>query len=130
VVNIPVGEAEQRLRDAGLDVQRGDSAYDNSGDVPRDNVLGLDPVFDDAGAPRAYRTGDVVTIHLSLGQDLVEVPNVVGLSWGNAKGILDEAGFLFDYNTAADELPSVEVESTDPEGGELALRGTVITVTF
>ncbi|MCU1438026.1 MAG: serine/threonine protein kinase [Naasia sp.] len=130
VSNIPVGDAEQRLRDAGFTVERGASEYDNSGEVPQDNILRLDPVLDDAGAPRPYRVGDTVTIHLSLGQDLVAVPNVVGLSWTNAKPKLLNAGFAIDYNTAADALPSVEVTATDPEGGDFVLRGATISVEF
>jgi len=130
IVNQPVGPAEQALRDAGLTVTRGEAAYDNTGAVPQDNVLGFDAVYDEDGNERTFRPGDEVTIHLSLGQDLVAVPSVAGLSWSQAKPLLIAAGFALTYDPAADRLSSVPVATTDPEGGSSILRGSTITVTF
>ncbi len=129
VFNLPVAQAEQALKDAGLQVTRGEAAFDNTGEVPADNVLKVDPVLDANGAERAPVVGDVVTIHLSKGRDLVTVPDVVGAPWTSAKQTLIDAGLVPDYNANADTLPGLfEVAGVEPGSGTQVVRGATVTV--
>jgi serine/threonine-protein kinase len=129
VFNLPVAQAEQKLKDAGLTPTRGEAAFDNSGEVPADNVLKVDPVLDAKGAERAPVVGDTIKIHLSKGRDLVTVPDVVGVGWVKAKQALIDAGVVPKYNPNADTLPSFfQVTSVDPGTGTQVVRGATVTV--
>ncbi len=130
VVDVPLAEATAALEAAGLEVVQGESEFDNSGKVEEGNVLRMDALEDANGAERAYVVGDTVTIHVSKGQDLVAVPNVVGVSWATAKQTLIDAGLEPEYNPAADLLPGVAVASTDPAAGALLVRGATVAVTL
>lgn len=62
---------------------------------------------------------------------LVEVPDVVGLSETEARDVLEEAGFTVGdsvVETVADADPG-EVTAQDPEGGERAFTGTKVILT-
>jgi beta-lactam-binding protein with PASTA domain len=128
VANVPIGPAIASLQAAGLTVLQGEREYDNSGAVPLDNVLRVDAVTDPSGAQRPYRVGDTVTVHVSKGQDLVTVPNVVGDAWSTAKKALLDAGLVPKYNATADALAGVKVSSLDPVAGTKVVRGASVTV--
>jgi beta-lactam-binding protein with PASTA domain/tRNA A-37 threonylcarbamoyl transferase component Bud32 len=130
VVGMTVAQATAALEKVDLKLAEGDASYDNSGDSEMGDILSVDKATDKDGDDRPFRPGDTVTVHVSLGMDLVVVPNVVGLSWSEARPLLDEAGFALAYNTAADDLPSVVVTATDPVGGDSALRGSTVSVAF
>ncbi|BDZ47370.1 hypothetical protein GCM10025866_32790 [Naasia aerilata] len=130
VFNIPVADATQALGSVGIQVERGDAAFDNTGQVPADNVLSIDPVTTADGTPRPFVVGDTVTIHLSKGADLVTVPNVIGTEWTTAKQQLLDAGLDPTYNATLAAIPGAVVKSTDPAEGAQLLRGSKIAVTI
>lgn len=75
--------------------------------------------------------GDTLQLVLSKGVEQVAVPNVVGMSWYEAKTLLLDAGFALDYDKRADILPSaVEVRSTNPQARESVDKGSTIQVKF
>ena len=103
----------------------GESEFDN--EVALGDVLRLERTTDGP-----VRPGSTLTIIVSRGPDLVEVPDVVGRSIDEAVEILESAGFrvLLDTNVPPGlrDSPLAPVQSTDPAGGQRALRGSDVTV--
>ncbi len=103
----------------------GASEFDN--EVELGNVLRLERTSD---AP--VRPGSTLTIIVSRGPNLVEVPNVVGRPINEAVDILEEAGFEVDLDTNVPpglrDSPLAPVQSTNPGAGERVLRNSPVTV--
>ncbi|MCB0858823.1 MAG: PASTA domain-containing protein, partial [Solirubrobacterales bacterium] len=71
-----------------------------------------------------------VTITVSGGPGQAEVPDVTGLSQDDAEQQLEEAGFTASVESqSSSDVDSGLVISTDPAGGEMARRGSEVTVT-
>ncbi|HWH25928.1 MAG TPA: Stk1 family PASTA domain-containing Ser/Thr kinase [Pseudolysinimonas sp.] len=101
----------------------GKSAYSDS--VPENSVIGYET---DAAA---IVPGGTVKLVTSDGPAPVEVPDVVGMTWANAKAALDAAGLRYDYDHDADKVPTlVTVKSTNPDAGQQVHRGDIIKVRF
>jgi eukaryotic-like serine/threonine-protein kinase len=83
VVGLSRESAEGRLRDEGLTV----AVTDQESDKPEEEVLAQEP----AGGSRVDE-GTRITITVSKGKQQVDVPNVVGLSAGDASRQLRAAG--------------------------------------
>ena len=103
----------------------GTSEFDN--DVALGDVLRVEPT-----AEGPIRPGATLTIIVSRGPDLVEVPNVVGRSINDAVAALEAAGFRVELDT---NVPPglrgsqlAPVQSTNPAGGERILRNARVTV--
>jgi beta-lactam-binding protein with PASTA domain/tRNA A-37 threonylcarbamoyl transferase component Bud32 len=107
-----VEDAEAALAAAHLKV-RPEQVFDD--DVPEGRVVGTDP---DSGSEVAW--GSAVVLRISKGPDLVEVPQVVGLSRREAEERLREAGleahFVFPVGS--------RVVEQSPAPGEKAKRGS------
>jgi serine/threonine-protein kinase len=103
----------------------GESEFDN--DVPLGDVLRVERTSE---AP--VRPGSTLTIIVSRGPDLVDVPNVVGRPINEAVDILEEAGFevVLDTNVPPGlrDSPLAPVQSTNPAAGERVLRNSPVTV--
>jgi serine/threonine-protein kinase len=108
-------EAEAELSKLQLTVDRREEFSD---DVEAGKVIGTDPA---AGA--TAERGATVTIVISKGPDLVEVPDVVGMRFSDAYDTLVAAGFQ-----VKDEGEGNRVVGTDPEGGSKVRRGSTITI--
>ena len=78
----------------------------------------------------SWSPGDSVTLAVSKGPAPIEVPSVVGLTRDQAKAKITEAGFEFEYNPFWDVLldEATEVEAQVPEAGELAQRGSTVSL--
>ncbi|MFD4421500.1 Stk1 family PASTA domain-containing Ser/Thr kinase [Agromyces sp. NPDC058484] len=123
VEGLPAGEAEARLTDAKLEVEYADPVFHN--EVAKDHVVTADWLNE------PMRPGDTVRLTISKGQDLVAVPNVVGLNWQDAGKQLRDAGFELEYNLLADVAPGAFVVSkTSPAADQTAPRGSTVTVNF
>jgi beta-lactam-binding protein with PASTA domain/tRNA A-37 threonylcarbamoyl transferase component Bud32 len=72
--------------------------------------------------------GDRVTLVISSGARLVEVPPVVGLTQGVAESQLRDAGLIPDIELRVSDEPPGEVISQDPAAGETVRVRTTITV--
>ncbi|MFB7798094.1 PASTA domain-containing protein [Isoptericola sp. NPDC056134] len=107
------------LEGLGLVVELADPEY--SEDVPKGHVLAQDPK---EGAT-AHRT-DTVTLTISQGPPLVEVPNVVGKHTEPARKALEKAGFVVKENTYLGGILDT-VRFQDPTGR--APKGSTVTVT-
>ncbi|MFE5336916.1 Stk1 family PASTA domain-containing Ser/Thr kinase [Isoptericola sp. NPDC056573] len=107
------------LEGLGLVVELADPKY--SEDVPKGHVLAQDPK---EGAT-AHRT-DTVTLTISQGPPLVEVPNVVGKHTGPAREALEKAGFKVDENAyLGGILDTVRFQDTTGK----APKGSTVTLT-
>lgn len=105
-------DAEQILTDAGLETGTA-FAYASQ---PAGIVIGQDP---EPGTQ--IRSGDAVTITVSLGPRIVRVPKVKGLQPDIAFERLEEAGFIdIRQRKVFSDVEIGLVARTDPSGNELA----------
>lgn len=118
-----VEDATVTLGASGLVVSGSHPPDEFSDTAPKGTVARTDPP---AGTP--LQPGDKVTLVLSKGQDLVEVPDVFGLSSAEAKKVLEQAEFVVELNFFLGG-PFDKVSSQDPSGGSMAKRGSTITLT-
>ncbi|KUM97987.1 serine/threonine protein kinase [Streptomyces cellostaticus] len=118
-----LGDAKQELEDAGLKVtvstQQVNSEYDK-GKVARQTP---------AGESQAAE-GDTVTLTLSKGPEMVEVPDVVGASVDDATKLLEASGFKVEKDRGLLGLFGDTVKQQSVDGGEMAPKGSTITITI
>jgi serine/threonine-protein kinase len=72
--------------------------------------------------------GTNVSLVISKGPDLVEVPGVVGRSIADAIAALQAAGFAYSTEVDQELWDSKAVRSQSPAGGQLAKRGSTVTI--
>ncbi|GAA1920290.1 Stk1 family PASTA domain-containing Ser/Thr kinase [Streptomyces sodiiphilus] len=118
LTGVPEGTAVQRLTEAGFDVevtpQRVHSAE------PEGTVAGQSPEpGESAGA------GDTVTLSVSKGPEMIEVPDVRGMDEDAARRTLEEAGFEVKVNRL---FLTGTVFNQSVHSGDRAERGSVITI--
>ena len=112
VAGRPTGAAQAILAQANLQA-RVERVFDDN--LPQGRAVGTDPA---AGAQAAW--GSTVVLRISKGPDLVEVPDVVGLTREEATDRLRAAGL-----NARFVLPVGDrVVQQRPRGGEKAKRGS------
>ena len=111
----PREDAEAELTELGLSV---DPREEFSDDVEVGLVIGTDPP-----AGEQVGRGETVTLIVSKGPDLVEVPDVIGMRFSDAYDTLVNAGF-----EVTDEGEGNRVVGTDPEPGERVRRGSKVTI--
>ncbi|QTD97998.1 Stk1 family PASTA domain-containing Ser/Thr kinase [Streptomyces cyanogenus] len=118
-----VDSARQELTDAGLKVRiaagRINSEYDKG------QVAAQSP---DEGSRAAE--GDTVTLTLSKGPEMIEVPDVTGDSVDDAHEALEAAGFEVDEDRGLLGLFGDTVKKQSVEGGDKAPKGSTITITI
>ncbi|MFC9248559.1 Stk1 family PASTA domain-containing Ser/Thr kinase [Streptomyces sp. NPDC057136] len=104
--------AEQRLDDAGLDVKRIDRAYSDT--AARGTVMSSDP-----GSGERIRGNGSVRLVVSRGPEMVDVPDVEGVTLADARRDLKEAGLVPGMVTRefSEDVARGEVVRTDPEAG-------------
>lgn len=119
VVGDSVADAQQDLQDAGLKVVLSDRrVYSDTAEAG--TVAAVDP-----GTGKQAGRGDTVTLTLSKGQEMVEVPDVGGRQVADAKRVLQAAGFdvrvirLFFIG---------RVTGQSPDAGHKAPKGSTITL--
>lgn len=117
-------EARTQLEGLGFTV-RTDQAYDP--EVSAGQVVSTDP-----SSGTTVRAGSTVTLTISKGPEMVEVPDVVGLSGDDARQRLEDAGFDVAGGSWLDELLNGTVTSQSPEGGRgrQAPKGSTVTLSF
>lgn len=121
VTGTPQDEAEATLTDAGFTVSVApDRVFSDS--VEEGAVVTQSP---DSGT--GFRD-DTVTLTVSKGPELFEVPNVIGKSWSDAEAELTEAGFeVGREDLAGGYFSTVRYQSVD--AGEMVPKGTEIILT-
>lgn len=121
VVDQPQDQAEQSLTAAGFEVVISPTeVFDD--DVEEGSVAAQSPA-DGTG----FR-GDTITLTISQGPELIEVPDVVSDQFSDAEQILVEAGFVVEReDLAGGFFGTVRSQSVEP--GEEVPRGTEIILT-
>lgn len=74
--------------------------------------------------------GDTVTLTLSKGPEMIEVPDVVGDSVDDARAALEAAGFEVDEDRGLLGLFGDTVKKQSVKGGKTAPKGSTITITI
>ena len=69
-----------------------------------------------------------VTLLVSRGQNIVTLPDVIGLQREEAESELKRLGFIVDVDTRDDDEPEGQVISQDPGGGSHLKKGTTVTI--
>ncbi len=80
------------------------------------------------GAGAQLGKGDTVTLSISKGPEMIEVPDVTGMKVSEAKEALEAKGFEVDEDRGFLGLFGDTVESQSVEGGEEAPKGSTITI--
>ena len=96
-------------------------------DRPEGQVIAQDPA-----AGTSVGKGSRVTITVSKGPEAASVPDVGGLSEGNARGELRDAGFGIQVReaTTSDEAEDGVVIDQNPGGGTQMRKGKTVVVTI
>lgn len=126
VRGLTVEAAQAALSARGLTgIVGGAAEFDNSGEVAQGDVLRVERTSD---AP--VRPGSTLTIIVSRGQDLVDIPDVVGETIENAIAALEAAGFvaIVETNVPRPFWDVAEVQDSDPSDDGRAIRGAEITI--
>ncbi|MEU0006347.1 Stk1 family PASTA domain-containing Ser/Thr kinase [Streptomyces sp. NPDC006314] len=116
-------EARQELTDAGLRVKVATERVNSDHD--KGKVAAQSP-HDGSRAAE----GDTVTLTLSKGPEMIEVPDVVGSSVDDATERLEALGFEVDEDRGLLGLFGDTVKKQSVAGGDKAPKGSTITITI
>ncbi|MCA2202967.1 Stk1 family PASTA domain-containing Ser/Thr kinase [Streptomyces sp. SMS_SU21] len=114
-------DARAELEEAGLKVEIADGRVHSEHDAGQ--VARQTP-----GAGGEAAEGDTVTLTLSKGPEMVEVPDVVGDSVDEARDKLEGAGFGVKEDRGLLGLFGDTVKDQSVDGGETAPKGSTITL--
>lgn len=118
-----LADARAELTEAGLKVKVAEEQVNSEYD--RGQVARQTP---DAGSRAAE--DDTVTLTVSKGPEMIEVPDVVGDSVDDAKRTLQEAGFQVDEDRGLLGLFGDTVKDQSVDGGDTAPKGSTIKITI
>ena len=120
VANLSLDQATQKLAAAGLDW--------NITRVFSDRVDANVVISQDPKPGEKVAKGSVINLRVSKGENLVDVPNVVGQDEATATSTLQAAGFKVGVQRAnSADVPEGLVISQDPPGGQ-AKKGSTVTI--
>ncbi|MFH8975713.1 Stk1 family PASTA domain-containing Ser/Thr kinase [Streptomyces sp. NPDC017890] len=118
-----LADARAELTEAGLKVRVATEQVNSEHD--RGQVARQTP----APGSRAAK-GDTVTLTVSKGPEMIEVPDVVGDSVDDAKRKLKDAGFQVDEDRGLLGLFGDTVKDQSVDGGNTAPKGSSVTITI
>ena len=120
VVGASISVAQQRLTSEGFEVE---TVRDTS-DKPRNTVFGQEP-----GGGTTVEEGATITIRVSEGPAIENVPDVVGDGRLQARKTLTDAGFeIEETRSFSDSVPLNRVISQSPDGGSLSESGKSVKI--
>ncbi|MCP4123311.1 MAG: PASTA domain-containing protein, partial [Bacteroidetes bacterium] len=124
VIGLHWYEAENKIVTAGLAVGKISEQYHEN--VPLDFVINQNPTSG-ASVPK----WSSVNLVISLGPELVTVPNVIGRKYNNAKFDLNKVGLEAEkFERVIDpSVPPDTVIKQDPVSGTLVKKGTIVKLT-
>ena len=117
VVGQTQGTATENLRGAGFEVE---IVEDYNDEYDEGLVYWQDPTGDDK-----VKKGSTITLYVSLGTELIDVPNVVGMSVSDARATLMNAGFNV---TETKEYSGDAIVMSQSESGQ-AKEGATVNIT-
>lgn len=123
VANRPRNEAVEELEKLGLLVTVNEEP---SPDVPRGKVIRVNPA-----EGSELQKNSSVTLTVSSGKEVTEVPDITGMKLDEATTALEEAGLELntDVEQVNDEAPAGEIISQNPAGGAQLSKGSKVRVT-
>ncbi|MFF1638513.1 Stk1 family PASTA domain-containing Ser/Thr kinase [Streptomyces sp. NPDC058246] len=121
VTGASVDDAKAELQDSGLKVKI--SSEQVTSEFDKGEVAKQSP-----GGGREVAAGDTVTLTISKGPEMVQVPDVVGDTVDDAKQKLEAAGFKVNEDRGLLGLFGDHVKSQSVDGGQTAPKGSMITV--
>ncbi|MDX2541363.1 Stk1 family PASTA domain-containing Ser/Thr kinase [Streptomyces sp. WI04-05B] len=124
VTGASLADAQAELEQAGLKVEVATRTV-TSDEFEKGQVAVQSPV----GGSEAAE-GDTVTLTVSKGPEMIEVPDVVGDSVDDARTALEGAGFTVDEDRGILGLFGDTVKKQSVDGGDTAPKGSKITITI
>lgn len=115
----PADRAEDQLEELGFEV---DTTEVNSDSVRKGRVVSQSP---DSGTGQK---GDTISLVVSEGPEMIEVPSVRGMGLQAATQRLEAAGFKVRVQRSDLYVGVQYVVSSDPRGGEKAPKGSTVTL--
>ncbi|GGV39569.1 serine/threonine protein kinase [Streptomyces longisporoflavus] len=115
-------DATSELEEAGLEVKIETKRVHSEED--KGTVVDQSP----REGQKRLAEGDTVTLTLSKGPEMIEVPDVEGMSVDEATQELEDAGFEVDEDRGLLGIFGDKVESQSVEGGDDAPKGSTITI--
>jgi eukaryotic-like serine/threonine-protein kinase len=116
-------EARERLEKAGFSVKVStrESSEGDTGQVLEQSVAGGDEV----------RKGSKITLTVGKGPKVATVPDLVGLTYAEAEGELEQAGLLLGgvREVPSETLPPGVISGQDPQAGSTLEPGTYVYLT-
>jgi len=125
IEGLTLKEAQQKLALAGLSMEVREKVY--TGDIAESKVLSQNP----KGRLLA-RKGSVVYVVVGVGRQRVEVPNLTGLTYVEAVGLLKAQGLILRellWREDEKEPYGIVIEQSPP-AGTLTFSGDGVTVTL
>jgi eukaryotic-like serine/threonine-protein kinase len=123
LVSLTYAEADGRLRDLGLVLERQGERFDDK--IPAGRVVAQTIPFG-----TQLKWGDAVGVVTSKGVETNPAPNVAGLPFADAQGRLTRLGLVVMRQDAPSAVVALGlVVSQAPPASTLLARGTVVTVT-
>ncbi|WP_406360429.1 Stk1 family PASTA domain-containing Ser/Thr kinase [Streptomyces sp. NBC_00715] len=121
VTGSSVEDARAELEDAGLKVKI--AAQQVNSEFDKGQVAQQSPNPEHEAA-----TGDTVTLTVSKGPEMIEVPDVVGDSVNDATQKLKDAGFEVEEDRGLLGLFGDTVKKQSVDGGDTAPKGSTVTI--
>ncbi|MFG3167276.1 Stk1 family PASTA domain-containing Ser/Thr kinase [Streptomyces sp. NPDC048200] len=121
VTGSSVEDARAELEDAGLKVKIATQQVNSEFDEGQVAQQSPNPEHEAA-------TGDTVTLTVSKGPEMIEVPDVVGDSVNDATQKLKDAGFEVDEDRGLLGLFGDTVKKQSVDGGDTAPKGSTVTI--
>jgi serine/threonine-protein kinase len=116
-------EARKRLDQAGLqvEVRSRESSEEDAGRVLEQSVA----------SGQTAREGSQVVLTVGEGPGVARVPDLVGLTYSEAEGELEQTGFLLGgvQEVSSETVPAGVIASQDPQAGSTLQRGSYIYLT-
>jgi beta-lactam-binding protein with PASTA domain/serine/threonine protein kinase len=121
VIGLSQADAQERLKSAGLDVDVDDPAYSST--VPEGHVVSADP-----SAGERVLDGGEVTIVVSLGKELYQLPKLTGITVDQAQDRIQSKKMAYGTTTErwSETVAAGIVISSDPKGGTTLRPGTIV----
>ena len=124
VKNLTQDEAERTLHDLGLELRVRERPH---ADIERGRVIRTEP-----GPNSSVPKGTEISLVVSSGKEITEVPDLTGKNTSEAAQLLKEAGLSLNNRVKeepSDSVPEGQITEQSPAQGSQVSKGTKVTIT-